>query len=87
MQHIDEDSEVSLRTKIPNWVTAVDRAKKEKVDYIITMLDAFLNDPELLFNALWYAYSNGIAVLVTPPYEGKSTGNTPPKTMIYLREE
>jgi len=64
MRTIDEDTEVGLRTKVPSWIKAVERAKKDKIDYLITTLDAFLDEPELLYNAVWYAYSHDVPVLI-----------------------
>ncbi len=64
MRSIDGDAEANLRVKVPEWIKAVDESAEEKVDYLIMMLDAFLDDPVLLFNALWYAYSRGVDVLV-----------------------
>jgi hypothetical protein len=55
-----------LELKAPEWTKAVNDARTEHTDYLTMSLDAFAGDPQLVFVALWYAYSYGVAVLVTP---------------------
>ncbi|MEK7603390.1 MAG: hypothetical protein AAB459_04085 [Patescibacteria group bacterium] len=86
MNTIDEDREVNLRERVPNWIKVVNDAKQKNVDYIIVMMDAFVDNPKLLFDSLWYAQNVGVSVLVGSPNEQTTDRNDPPKVMIYLRE-
>ncbi len=50
----------------PRFVTAVDNARKRGGETTIT-LRVFRNNPFLLYTALWYAASEGVAVTFNPP--------------------
>jgi hypothetical protein len=69
MKLIDEDTEKELREEVPEVVLAIETAKKDNVEYLIFMLDAFAGEPELLYKVLWFAYSMGVSVLTIPPQE------------------
>ncbi len=65
-----EDREVYLRQHdAGNFVEAVSGAQTKKADTLIMMLDAFWNEPELLYVALNYARDQGVTVTMAPPSE------------------
>ncbi len=86
MQHINKDAEVILRLRVPTWIEAVDDSAKNDIDYIIVMLDAFRDDPQLLFDALWYAYSKRVAVLIIPPHDSSKKVNKTPRVVTFARD-
>lgn len=63
-----EDREVYLREHdAGNFIEAVKGAQTEQADTLIMMLDAFWNEPELLYIALNYARDQGVTVTMAPP--------------------
>jgi hypothetical protein len=68
MKAIDDDTVLALKRAAPEWIKAVQHAKEEEADVILT-LDAFVGDPQLLFDALWFAHDRGVAVMLAPPSE------------------
>ena len=52
--------------RAPRFVAAVLHAKENKAA-VLERLDAFQDDPFLLYSCLWYAYSEGVAVTLLPP--------------------
>ncbi|MDN5274733.1 MAG: hypothetical protein JWP06_634 [Candidatus Saccharibacteria bacterium] len=69
MRLIDEDTEKEILDRLPDVVKAIEEVKRNKADYLMMMLDAFAGEPELLYKVLWFAYSNGVAVLIVPSPE------------------
>lgn len=53
---------------MPEWVKAVQNAKEEEANLILT-LEAFADDPQLLFDALWFARDEGVTVVLAAPTE------------------
>ena len=51
--------------RAPGFVAAVVRAKENQAA-VSERLDAFQDDPFLLYSCLWYAYSEGVAVTFLP---------------------
>jgi hypothetical protein len=61
-----EDREVYLREhNASNFIKAVSTTKA-KADTLIMMLDAFLDEPEVLYGALNYARDEGVSVTMAP---------------------
>lgn len=59
--------------RAPQFVEAVRRARQRAADEgarevapVVERLDAFEDDPFLLYSCLWYAYSQGVPVVFTP---------------------
>lgn len=65
MKHIPKNVERKLAEAAPSWIMGVTGAKQAGVFMLLT-LDAFDDDPLLLYMALWYAYSNGVGVMMAP---------------------
>jgi hypothetical protein len=66
-----EDREVYLREHdAANFIETVKNTQTRKADTLIMMLDAFWNEPELLYVALSYARDQGITVTMAPPSQG-----------------
>lgn len=63
LRRIDEATERDLAERVPSWVEAVRRAKSDDAKMILT-LDAFADDPQLLYDAMWLAHSSGVTVIV-----------------------
>lgn len=64
---IDSDTVHRLQRSVPKWVKAVREAKPRDADFgVILTLDAFADDPQLLFDALWFAHSEGVRVTLAP---------------------
>ena len=70
MKAIDGDRVALLKRTVPEWVKAVQKSKKEEANLIMT-LDAFADDPQLLFYALWFAHDYGVAVMLAPSTESE----------------
>lgn len=68
MKAIDDSTVDRLRLAIPEWIKAVENARGGDANLIMT-LDAFADDPQLLFDALWFAYDRGVTVVLAPPSE------------------
>lgn len=66
MKAITQEYIEKIRKGAPNFIKAVDD-QKEEGQLVIFMLDAFINEPDLLYACLWYAYSNGVEVRMIPP--------------------
>jgi hypothetical protein len=65
-----EDREVYLREHdAGNFIEAVSSTQTKQADTLIMMLDAFWNEPELLYVALNYARDQGVTVTMAPPRE------------------
>jgi hypothetical protein len=63
-----EDREVYLKSHdAATFVKMVKEAHTNSVDTIITTLQAFESEPELLYVALDYAHENGLTVTVAAP--------------------
>lgn len=54
---------------------AESRQRKERIVVLLT-LDAFYDDPMLLYAALWYAYSSGVIVTFLSKQQTKETSMT-----------
>jgi hypothetical protein len=65
MKAIDDNRVELLKQTVPDWVKAVQKSKEKDANLIMT-LDAFANDPRLLFDALWFAHGEGVAVMLAP---------------------
>jgi hypothetical protein len=59
----------ALKDTAPGFVKAVDRAKKEHLDYVILSFRAFHAEPHLFFLATQYASLRGVALLIAPEEE------------------
>jgi hypothetical protein len=66
MKSIDRDTVHRLQQSVPKWVKAVRQAKVKHADFVLLSLNAFADDPQLLFDALWFAYSEGVPVTMAP---------------------
>jgi hypothetical protein len=65
-----EDREVYLREHdAGQFVDAVRSTQTNKAGTLIMMLDAFHDEPELLYVALSYARDQGVTVTMAPPGE------------------
>lgn len=65
-----EDREVYLRDhNAANFITAVNDARGDTIDTVIMTLDAFHQEPDLLYVALDYAKHNGVTVTIVAPVE------------------
>jgi hypothetical protein len=74
-----EDREVYLREHdAANVIEAVKSTQTEQADTLITMLDAFWNEPELLNVALNYARDQGVTVTMATTKPGQLTQGVPP---------
>lgn len=62
---MDDNRVELLKQTVPEWVKAVQKSK-EKDAKLIMLLDAFAGDPQLLFDALWFAHDEGVAVTLVP---------------------
>jgi hypothetical protein len=63
-----EDREVHLgEHDAGQFIEAVSSTQTKKTDTLIVMLDAFWNEPELLYVALGYARDQGVMVTMAPP--------------------
>lgn len=63
MKSIDATTKSALVREVPELIEAVTEAKKQGAVLLLT-LDAFAGEPELLYRALWYAYSEGVDVTI-----------------------
>lgn len=59
MKHIPSPIAREVEITVPAFVKAVNA---KSGSYIITTLDAFINEPELLYKCIWYANSHDKAV-------------------------
>jgi hypothetical protein len=76
MKRIDPQTYAYLQRAVPEWIKAVDRANEQNLDFVILSLDAFADDPQLLFKALWYAHDQCMAVLFASKAGEDSSGST-----------
>ena len=65
MKAIDDNRVELLKQTVPDWVKAVQKSKEKDANLIMTF-DAFADDPQLLFDALWLAHDEGVAVMLAP---------------------
>jgi hypothetical protein len=57
------DSELDkVKRLLPEFIKAVEEAKKEQNTILVTTLDAFYLEPELLYLAIHYANENNISI-------------------------
>ena len=66
MNHITELAERRLQRRAPGWKVAVTNAERDGTDYLMTTLDAFAGEPQLLYDALIYARNHNVTVLLVP---------------------
>jgi hypothetical protein len=69
MKQIDERLEQHLAEVVPNWVRAV-RDSKAGDMIVILSLEAFADEPQLLYDALWYANEIGVDVTLAGSQHG-----------------
>lgn len=63
-----EDREVYLREHdAGDFIEAVSSTQTKKAGTLVMMLDAFWDEPELLYVALSYARDQGVTVTMAPP--------------------
>jgi hypothetical protein len=62
---MDDNRVELLKQTVPEWVKTVQKSKEKDANLIMT-LDAFADDPQLLFDALWFAHDEGVAVMLAP---------------------
>lgn len=78
MEEISPDALRLVQEGAPRFLKAVERAAKQSQRDntqnagISLTLDAFYDDPMLLYAALWYAYSQGVPVTFYPRTESCS---------------
>lgn len=57
-----EDDIAIIARDAPDVFDMADKAKKDGVDHVIFMIDAFGGEPELLHAVVWYLTSCGLLV-------------------------
>ncbi len=55
-----------VETRLPEYVAVVRAVALGKADLVLMTLDAFVDDPVLLYKALWYAGEQGARVEFAP---------------------
>jgi len=78
MQSISKEALAQAKAKAPHFLAAVRASRRESrlrqkdVSLLLT-LDAFYDDPFLLYACLWFAYSHGVRVIFSAPQPVRTT--------------
>lgn len=65
MKTITQEAIEKIEAGASKFIETVDNAKKNN-ETVLLVLDAFIDEPELLYSCLWYAYSNQVEVRMVP---------------------
>ena len=65
MKTIIQEAIDKVNAGAPKFMETVDYAKNNS-ESVMLVLDAFIDDPELLYACLWYAYISEVEVRMVP---------------------
>jgi hypothetical protein len=68
MQDVTDEAVRLIERNAPDFITAVQRlrGKRAKAARILLTLDAFADDPFLLYACLWYGATHGVTCTFVP---------------------